>query len=141
MTSSFSARAPLWLAVSVIAVFALGFGGWAIGTRISGAIAAQGQLEIAQRHHVIQHPEGGVVGAILITEGDSVTAGQPLIVLDTAQLQSEVTILETRHYELLAQQARLRAERDGSDLVFPDSLLAAAVFCRTCRPRWTVRQA
>lgn len=126
MNSSFSARAPMCFAVIVIGVFALGFGGWAIGTRISGAIAAQGQLEIAQRHHVIQHPDGGVVDAILIAEGDSVTAGQPLIVLDTAHIQSELTILETRHYELLAQQARLRAERDGADLIFPSSLQAAA---------------
>jgi len=126
VTDAFSARAPLRLAGYVIVVFAFGFGGWAIGTRISGAVAAQGQIEIALHHHVVQHPDGGVVDAILIAEGDAVTAGQPLIRLDTAQFQSEVTVLETRHFEILARQARLRAERDGTDLAFPGNLQAAA---------------
>ena len=46
-----------------------GFGAWAVLTKISGAIVAEGQIEVDQNRQVIQHPDGGVVAAIAVDEG------------------------------------------------------------------------
>ncbi len=125
--AAFSARNHLLLAVVAIGLLVLGFGSWVALARIAGAVIATGALEVAQQHQVVQHPDGGVVEAILVAEGDAVSAGSVLMRLDGTQLRSELAIVETRLFELLARRARLEAERDGAaQPVFEDMLMAAA---------------
>lgn len=113
--TAYSARAPLTLALGALAILVLGLGSWAMFTRIAGAVIAEGVIEVERNLQVVQHPEGGVVEEVLITEGQSVTAGQPLLRLDGAQLRSELRVIEARLFESLAQRARFEAERDGAD--------------------------
>ncbi|SFH20624.1 hypothetical protein SAMN04488020_10819 [Palleronia marisminoris] len=55
---------------------------------------------------------------------DMVEAGDPLIRLDTTQLQSRMISPRSQHGELLAQQSRLTADRDrADDLTFDPDLL------------------
>ncbi|MDG1259896.1 MAG: biotin/lipoyl-binding protein, partial [Paracoccaceae bacterium] len=49
---------------------------------MSGAIVAEGQIEVDQNRQVIQHPDGGVVAAIAVDEGQTVTTGDILLQLD-----------------------------------------------------------
>lgn len=112
---TFSARAPLRCALLVLIMFAFGFGGWAVGAQIAGAVIAPGQIEVEGQRRIVQHPEGGSVAEILVHEGMSVTAGSVLLRLDAAQPRSELAILDAHRVELLARQARLQAERDGQD--------------------------
>ncbi len=61
--------------------------------------------------------------AILVAEGDTVTAGDVLIRLDAEDLASELSVVEGQLFEVLARRARFEAERDGADtLVFPPLL-------------------
>ncbi|MRX49111.1 HlyD family type I secretion periplasmic adaptor subunit [Paracoccus sp. S-4012] len=102
-------------------------GGWAWGARIGGAVVAQGQVEVELHRQVVQHPDGGVVDAILVREGQTVEAGQPLIRLDGALLTTERSIVEGQYFEVMARRGRLEAERaDAETLTFPAPLVDAA---------------
>jgi HlyD family secretion protein len=125
--SGFPIRRPVLLGVLALLVLVLGFGLWGTLTRISGAIVAQGQIEVQRDRQVVQHPDGGVVEAIEVVEGQRVAAGDPLLRLDGAALKSELTIVEGQLSELRARSTRLAAERDGNaELIFDAELLAQA---------------
>src|SRR5690606_4212322 len=106
-----SARGPVVLGLVAMLVLVGGFGLWAWGARIAGAVVAPGQVEVEQRRQVVQHPDGGVVTEILIHDGENVTAGQPLIRLDGTLLDTELAIVEGQYFEILARRGRLEAER------------------------------
>jgi len=121
-----SARGALILGIVATFVLVGGFGAWSVTARIAGAIVASGTIEVEQNRQVVQHPDGGAVTDIFVREGDLVTAGQVLVRLDSDDLVSELTIIETHLIELRARRSRLEAERDGiENLVFPDDILEA----------------
>jgi HlyD family secretion protein len=120
-------RGPVTLGLAAIAALILGFGAWSVTTNLSGAIVAQGRIEVEQNRQIVQHPDGGVVAEIFVQEGATVAAGDRLIRLDGAALTSELTIVQGQLTELAARTARLLAERDDAGApVFPDDLLALA---------------
>ena len=122
--NKFSARRPLILGVLALAVLVGGFGTWSVTANISGAVVAQGQVEVDQNRQVVQHPDGGVVASIEVDEGDVVAPGDVLIRLDPTRLRSERNIVRSQLDELMARRARLEAERDGAKAVsFPAELL------------------
>ena len=99
-----SARRPMTVGILALVILVGGFGGWAVAARISGAVIATGQIEVDQNRQVIQHPDGGVVSAILVDEGAQVDAGDLLIRLDPDDLQSELTVVEGQLFELMARR-------------------------------------
>jgi HlyD family secretion protein len=120
-------RAPVLLGLAATLVLVAGFGLWATMTRISGAIVAPGQIEVERDRQIVQHPDGGVVSEILVSEGETVASGQTLLRLDGAALRSELTIVEGQLSELTGRSARLVAERDGATtLAFPEEILTLA---------------
>lgn len=125
--SRISVRRPVLSGLAATLILVAGFGLWATLTRISGAVVAPGRIEVERDRQIVQHPDGGVVAAIFVREGDLVVAGQPLLRLDGAALRSELTIVEGQLSELTGRSARLVAERDGSaTLDFPQDILARA---------------
>ncbi|MBL9059891.1 MAG: HlyD family type I secretion periplasmic adaptor subunit, partial [Mangrovicoccus sp.] len=122
-----SARGPVIIGILALVLLVGGFGGWAVFAQLSGAIVAQGRIEVDQNRQVVQHIDGGTVEAILVDEGDVVQAGDLLIRLDGTDLASELAINESTLYEVMARRGRYEAERDGADqIVFLDELLAVA---------------
>lgn len=117
------ATIPLTVGFTALAILIAGLGYWSVTARIAGAVVASGLIEVQSHRQVIQHPEGGVVGAILASDGDVVEANQTLIRFDGRRQRSELKIVEGQLFEILARSARLKAERDGLDtLVFPTQL-------------------
>jgi HlyD family secretion protein len=117
------ATVALWIGGLAVVALVLGLGGWAVQARISGAVVSSGMIQVESNRQIIQHPEGGVVGAILVKDGDRVVAGDVLIQLDGTRVQSELAIVEGQLRELAARRTRLAAERDGRDaLVFDRSV-------------------
>jgi HlyD family secretion protein len=101
-----------------------GAGAWAAITRISSAVVASGHFVVASNLKKIQHHTGGVVGEILVRDGDRVAAGDVLLRLDATQAKARLAMVEKRLTELLARQARLEAERDDLNrIAFPETLL------------------
>jgi HlyD family secretion protein len=120
-----SVAKPMTIGLLSMLILVGGFGTWAVMAQITGAVIASGQIEVDRNRQVIQHPDGGVVEAILVDEGDMVEAGDLLIQLDSNALKSELVIVEGQLFEILARRGRLEAERDGSDVIsFPDKLWA-----------------
>ena len=121
---NWSVRKPMIVGVLGLLLLVGGFGTWAVMTQISGAIIAGGQIEVDQNRQVVQHPDGGVVEAILVEEGNTVAAGEVLLRLDPTDLQSELSIVESQLFELIARRGRLEAERDERDMISFDPLLS-----------------
>lgn len=110
-----------------IAVMICLFGGWAYTARINGAVIAPATLVVESYSKRVQHNEGGIVKNILVKDGDRVTAGQDLLLLDTTETKAELDIIQGMLDELLIKKARLEAQRDGSaDVVMPESLVPRA---------------
>jgi len=125
--SSWPVGSPVRIGLAALLLLVVGFGGWAVAAQLSGAVIAGGQIEVEQNRQVVQHLHGGVVQEILVSEGQLVTAGDPLVILDGAQLLGERSVIETQLFEVLARRGRLEAERDDADTVtFPALLLTAA---------------
>lgn len=111
-------------AASVL-VFMGGLGAWSATAPLDSAAVAQGQVVVESRRKTVQHLEGGIVEDILVAEGARVPAGAPLVRLDATQARSRLETLRAQHDELLAQEARLIAERAGADRIdFPEALSA-----------------
>ncbi|MEM7279294.1 MAG: HlyD family type I secretion periplasmic adaptor subunit, partial [Pseudomonadota bacterium] len=91
------------------------------------AVIATGTVELQSNRQVVQHPDGGVVTAILAKDGDKVQAGQIVLQLEDGSLTSELAIVTAQIGEISARRARLEAERDGSsEVVFRAALRDAA---------------
>ncbi|GHD98535.1 hypothetical protein U879_08560 [Defluviimonas sp. 20V17] len=104
---------PAVIGILAVVILFGGFGFWAVQARIAGAVVAPGRIEVESNRQVVQHPQGGVVGKILVQDGSRVKAGQLLLTLDGSRTRSELAIVEGQLRELAARRARLRAERDG----------------------------
>lgn len=122
-----SVRRPMILGVVTSLVLVTGTVGWGMMTSITGAIVTSGSLEVDQHRQVVQHADGGTVQDILVTEGTTVKSGDVLMTLDGTLLKSELTIVETQFYEILARRGRLEAERDDKRTIeFPAELIEAS---------------
>lgn len=102
-----------------ISLFGLlsGVGIWSMTTYIAGAVIASGTVQSETNRQVIQHPDGGVVGEIYISDGDIVKAGDSLVRFDDSQLKTELAIIENQYFELLARKALLEAEGGDQDVL------------------------
>jgi HlyD family secretion protein len=109
-----SARGPVLLGLLTLVTLIGGFGAWSVLATITGAIVSSGQIQVEQNRQVVQHPDGGVVEAIAVTEGQAVATGDLLVRLDGSLLQSELAIVEGQFVETRARRARLEAERDDA---------------------------
>ena len=104
-----------------------GVGVWAATTQISGALIAPGTVVVDSNIKKVQHPTGGVVGQLLVRDGDRVKAGDLLVRLDDTVTRANLAIVTKALTELNARKARLEAERDGaSGITFPDDLMRQA---------------
>lgn len=124
ITKRWSARAPLTLGFLAILVLIGGFGTWSVMANISGAVIADGQIEVDQNRQVVQHPDGGVISEILVHEGDRVKIDDILLRLDATKLSSEMAVVEGQLFEMIARRGRFEAERDDTDTISFDPQLS-----------------
>jgi HlyD family secretion protein len=102
-------------------VFGVGIGGWAGTAKIDSAVVTAGTFEVRSNAQAVQHPEGGIIGAILVKDGDHVQEGQVVARLDAAKVSADMAILDRKLVDLTAEKARLDAERlDRTAIEPPD---------------------
>jgi membrane fusion protein, type I secretion system len=100
-------------------------GGWSALARLDSAIVAPGVVTVESNRKTIQHLEGGIVREIFVREGQHVDENQLLFRLDDTQSQANAYVARNQLAANLAQEARLVAERDGTDeITFPAALTA-----------------
>src|SRR5450759_2018699 len=109
--------------LAIIFLLVGGIGGWASITQLAGAVIAPGSVVVESSVKKVQHPTGGVVGEILVKEGDSVEEGQIVMRLDDTVTRSTLGVVRSQLDENTVREARLLAERDGADAIeFPVTL-------------------
>lgn len=99
-----------WGAGVAIAFFVL-FLGWSAITRLDAGAYAQGVIAVSGNRQSVQHREGGTVSAIHVSEGQVVEKGQMLVELGAGELRANERATTGEVFALLAQRARLDAER------------------------------
>src|SRR5688572_6580000 len=112
--------------VAAVTLFG-GIGGWAASTDFAGAVIAPGLVVVESDLKKVQHPKGGVVGELLVRDGQKVQAGQVVVRLDATVTRADLAVVTHQQDELTARQARLKAERDGEPAIrFAPELSARA---------------
>jgi HlyD family secretion protein len=95
------------------------FGGvmcfWSVVATMSSAVIASGQFVVDGSAKKIQHPSGGIVGQLLVRDGDHVSEGDLLIRFDETITRANLQIIVRQMDELAGRKARLEAERDGRE--------------------------
>ncbi len=97
----------------VIGLFGISFGVWAARAPIDGAVVAPGQFVVNSNVRKVQHPTGGVVGALLVDEGGIVKKGDVVVRLDETVMRATLEGIQKKIDELESKSARLEAERLG----------------------------
>jgi HlyD family type I secretion membrane fusion protein len=110
-------RGTKWLAIAIVVLFFGAGGVWAATAPLAGAAVASGVVSPLGSRQTVQHLEGGIIREILVKEGDQVAAGDVLFELEDVQAQSEVGAYVGRLRAHAAQEARLIAERNGSETI------------------------
>ena len=98
------------------------FGTWAALAPLDGAAYAPGVVTVQTYRKTVQHLEGGIVKDVLAHDGDIVKKGDPLIILDDAQLRSEYEMTHNQLIAAKAMEARLVAERDDKSVITFDQM-------------------
>ncbi len=103
------------------------FGGWAaLAPLVSGA-TAPGVVSPDSSRRAVQHLEGGIIRSIDVREGQTVSAGDLLMTLESTRAAATFSAREKQWLRLLAQRARLDAQAsDLPEMVLPPELELAS---------------
>ena len=91
---------------------------WGLTTRVNELTIAPGQLRPIGYIHSVQHAEGGQVADILVSEGQTVQKGAPLIRLEPVQATADLNQIETRRAGLALRIERISALVDDRAVNF-----------------------
>lgn len=118
-------RALRWSTLTIVLAFGV-FGSWLNYARLDSAAIAGGTLVTKLSTRAIQHPDGGVVGDVLVSEGQLVEEGEVLLRLDPTQIEASSKLFDRQLASALARRARLEAEVGIlEEIAFPDEVIAA----------------
>ena len=114
-----TSRLLLWTSCALLATFLI----WAHFAVLDEVKRGNGRVVPSRQMQVVQSLEGGIVGDILIREGDIVQQGQSLMRIDDTKFASEFGEIRERRAAMAARVARLEAEARGrTEIAFPDDL-------------------
>lgn len=102
-------------ALSAISLFVIGAIFWSWLIPINAAVLAEGRVLVQSYKKTVQSRDGGRILRILVSEGDSVTAGHPLLRFDPAEAWAEHDMTHNRLMQTLGREARLSAALRGAD--------------------------
>jgi HlyD family secretion protein/epimerase transport system membrane fusion protein len=112
-------RGPKAIGYIAIFLFFGGFGTWAAIATLASAALAPGVVSPDGNRKTVEHLEGGIVREILVREGDRVSAGEVLVVLEDVRAKGEFEELQERFIHLISIEARLLAELSDADTIAP----------------------
>jgi HlyD family secretion protein len=82
---------------------------------INGAITAKGTVVQIGENKSVQHSKGGPIKQILVDEGDNVSKGDTLIILDSVSIDSKLSRLIEQEFELSLSLDRLNTMISGDN--------------------------
>jgi hemolysin D len=94
-----------WAVVAVFGFFLI----WSIMGQVDVVVSARGKVVPSGQVKLIQPLNGGVVGEILVKEGDLVHQGQPLVIIDPSTTAPQLASSQETLAHVQAEQSRLQA--------------------------------
>ncbi len=96
---------------------------WASFAEVEEVTRGDGRVVPSSRTQIVQSLEGGIIEDILVRQGERVSEGQVLVIIDDTGFASSLGELEARELSLRARIARLEheaaLEETGSEIEFP----------------------
>ncbi|WP_225780871.1 HlyD family type I secretion periplasmic adaptor subunit [Xenophilus sp. Marseille-Q4582] len=91
----------------------VGFMVWAAFAPLDQGTPVSGTVIVGGNRQAVQHPTGGIIEDILVSEGSVVKQGDVLVRMNATTPTAQANVLRSQLTTGLAVQARLLAERDG----------------------------
>lgn len=120
-----ASRWLLWMFLGLVVGALL----WATLASIEVMASARGETIVGSRVQNVQAPESAVVSEVLVEDGDSVRAGQPVVYLERTEAAAEVDELRYKLDDGRTARERFRAliaaidgERERPELESPDGV-------------------
>lgn len=112
-----TSRMLLWTSCALLVTFLI----WAHFAVLEEVKRGSGRVVPSRQIQVVQSLEGGIVGDILVREGDIVQQNQSLMRIEDTKFAAELGEIGARRAAMAARVARLEAEARGrSEIIFPD---------------------
>lgn len=134
-------RLGLWTVVLILGAM-VGGTLWSNFVHIATAARTEGEVVPSGAERTVQHLEGGIVGEILVRDGDLVKKGDVLLRIDPTLRVAELEQVKARQAALAIKGKRLRAfieggEPDFGDLetAYPDLVAEARFVLKAIRDR------
>lgn len=97
---------------------------WAALAPLHSAVVAPGVLVPETGRKTVKHTEGGIIGEVMVREGDAVERGQVLVRLDPSEARARLEVLSEDWLTQIALHARLNAELlEHPSIEWPEALL------------------
>ncbi len=111
------------LLLLVLAAMALAMLAWTRFSYVDDIARGDARVVAAGPNTIVPAADAGVVNAILVTDGDKVAAGQPLLRIEASLSKAAIDQKRAPLYALAARAARLAAEAEGKEeITFPDEV-------------------
>lgn len=95
---------------------------WSVTAPLDSGVSMQGTVAIAGYRKAVQHPTGGIVTKVLVSEGDQVKQGQVLVRINPLESQATLSNLEQDYINLLVSESRAKAQLLGGPIVWDPEL-------------------
>jgi len=111
-----------WLIVAAVGAFFV----WSVTAPIDAGSNMAGTVTVAGYRKAVQHPTGGVVSKVLVSEGDTVKQGQVLLRINPLETEATLTNLRQEYINTLVSESRAKAELLGRGIAWDPELVALA---------------
>ena len=108
----------IWAFVALIGSLLI----WSYFAKLVEVTTGTGKVVPTSREQIIQSLEGGILSELFVREGDQVEQNQILAQLDLTKTEATVEESATRYRASLAKIARLEAEVNQNEPIFPQDL-------------------
>lgn len=105
-------------AIRLLAIGLLLFATWSTQSEMDQTVRSTGQVIAIARNQIIQAADGGVLTQLLVSEGQSVQAGQVVAKLETTRSEAGFQEIQAKLTALQAAHMRAKAESSGEPLTF-----------------------
>jgi HlyD family secretion protein len=89
---------------------------WLFTAEISSAVIINGSIKVYRNRVVLQHPEGGRIAHVHVTEGQKIKTGELILELDNAQIDSNLRNLQRQSFS-----EHIRIERLKTEINYPSA--------------------
>ena len=105
---------------------------WSAYSNVDEITHAEGRIIPSTRMQIVQNMEGGIVKSINVKQGDVVEKDDVVLSMESVQFSAELDSKRQQVLSLMAKEARLRAEVNGTGLSFtPDFSSMAGQYVST----------